>query len=130
MAALAIFVFWAFVCFCVWLLVGPRKRSGKSMAWRLMNMSFVAVLSCSGARSRLIDANATLPARTGCAPDTQRCHDRVPEICMRDEENSAITRWWPMHGMDTSGYPAKCAVRCIVDEGWAQCAGMEETLVQ
>lgn len=99
-----------------------NPQSGRaSVGPMLLAVAIVAALACSAARSRLADADPTMPGRASCVAGSWRCNGRVPEHCDTDEDGSAVTRWYPAHGLGADRRPAPCAVACVVD-GTAHCA--------
>ena len=87
------------------------------------------LVACSGARSVLVDAVPTAPAREACVVGMWKCEGNAPYRCARDETNSTVTRWWSAHGLTSDGASvAPCRVRCVVDGAphAAHCAGAED----
>lgn len=87
---------------------------------QLVVLVAAAALSCGSARNAMHTVTPTAPPAAPCADGANRCNGLVPERCTVTD---GVGRWYPLHPLGANLRPAPCALRCLVDDDGAHCAG-------
>ncbi len=100
-----------------------RKLSFDTVVWIIISLALVVMSllpGCGPARNALHTATPTAPPAAPCTDGARRCNGLIPERCTVTD---GVGRWYPLHPLGADLRPAPCALRCVVDDDGAHCAG-------